>query len=63
MTVKELIKKLKTVNPTLSVMCSDIDEPSRVFEITVVKVKIAGRDEYPEDYNMPEGYPFLVLRS
>lgn len=63
MTVQELIQQLSQLNPDLTVMFQDPNANGGPFSVTRLQVHTAAEDEYPEDWNMPEGFTFVLLES
>lgn len=60
---KELVAKLLELDPELEVLQTDMDDSSSVWEILSVTEDTAGRDEFPDSYNLPEGCKFIRLDS
>ena len=63
MKVKDLIQQLLLQNQEQDVMFQDPNARGGPFSIERVSVEVADEDEYPEDYNMPEGYTFVLLQA
>lgn len=64
MNILKLIDELKSIHEThgdISVMVS-VDECG-VFDVHSIKYNVAGYDEYPEDWNMPEGFQFVNIKA
>lgn len=63
MKVKELIEKLSDLDQDLEVMFQDPNAHGGPFSVQRLSVDIAEDGEYPEDWNMPEGYTFVLLEA
>lgn len=37
------------------------EENGDLVEVEAVKFKVAGKNEYPKDWNMPEGFEFVKI--
>lgn len=59
MKAKDLAAKLLE-HPELDVLFSDQNEGS-VCSVENVRIETAEEDQYPKDWNMPEGYTFWKL--
>lgn len=60
MNVKELIKALEKCDPELDVLVTDLNNSSHVWGFLTVEETVS-EGEFPDDYNMPEGYRFVRL--
>lgn len=63
MNISELIQRLQAIQAVhgdLPVMYRDGDGDS-VWGLFSVKHEIAEEDEYPEDWDMPQGFEFVLL--
>lgn len=66
LTVDELLKQLLELkkqnkeNGKLEVFVDGDGEP---FAATKIEVETAGKDWYPESYNMPEGFTYLMIKT
>ncbi len=64
MTVQELIEKLSKVsNKNMEVFFQDPNSHGGPFCVGSFKTETADEDEYPDDWNMPEGYTFVLLEN
>lgn len=61
MKVKDLIAHLEKENQDLDVRCEG-DSEFGPFSVELVMEKTAEKDEYPEDFDMPGGYKFILLK-
>lgn len=64
MKILELATKLKAIydeQGDIEVFFRDPNTDQGPFEVNRVTNREAEEDEYPEDYNMPEGYKFVEL--
>ena len=61
MLVKDLIKKLKEYDEDQDVMFQDGRSDS-IFSVLRVGEKVS-EGHYPDDWEMPEGYKFILLES
>ena len=63
MTILELATRLKAIydeHGDVPVMFTDPNRGS-TFEVFTVKHRVAKEDEFPEDWNMPEGFEFVDI--
>lgn len=66
MTIIELVKKLKVIHDKhgdIEVMFQDPNSGEGPFAVEVVSRCVAEEDEFPEDWNMPEGFEFVELKN
>jgi len=64
MKIFELAERLKAIydeHGDIEVFFRDPNSWQGPFEVGQVTQRTAEEDEYPEDYNMPEGYKFVEL--
>lgn len=64
MKIAALIKKLEAIKAkqgNVEVMFDDGDGDSGPWAISAVKFSVAEEDEYPEDFDMPEGFKFALI--
>jgi hypothetical protein len=64
MKIFELATRLKAIydeHGDIEVFFRDPNTDQGPFEVGRVAQRTAEEDEYPEDYNMPEGYKFVEL--
>jgi hypothetical protein len=62
MKISEVMQRLQAIQNQygdLPVMFEALD--SGVWELFVVKREVAEADQYPEDWEMPEGFEFVKL--
>lgn len=64
MNVKQLIDNLKSFEKEYGsdIEVMFIDDNNDAWSINSVTHKVAEHNEYPEDWDMPEGYSFIQLR-
>ncbi len=60
MKVKELLERLSGLDPEMDVLFEDGDSNSGPWAVQDVEVSVS-EGQYPEDFNMPEGYTFVLL--
>lgn len=63
MTILELANRLKAIydeHGDVPVMFTDPNNGS-TYEVFTVKHRVAEEDEYPEDWDMPEGFEFVDI--
>lgn len=64
MKVKDLVERLQSVDQELDVMFTDPnDHTCSIYLVWKLSEKVATKDEYPDDWNMPEGYKFILLEN
>ena len=66
MTILELANRLKEIydeKGDIEVMFHDPNNNDGPFSIGPITAEIAGEDEFPKDFNMPEGFEFVLLRN
>lgn len=62
MIARELAEELMK-NPDVVVMVHQPSmNPDSIVQVTEVELNVAEEGEYPEDWNMPEGFTFLHLK-
>ena len=65
MKISEVIKQLQGIQDErgdIDVMFRDGDSDG-VWEVAAVRWKVASENEYPEDWNMPEGTEFVLVTN
>ena len=62
MKVKELIEALSKVDPELEVFQADINNSSHVWGVSNVREDVSF-GQFPDDYDMPEGFEYVRLLS
>lgn len=63
MKISALIKKLEKLQEkhgNVDVMAQDLNSDS-VWSIGSAKFNVAEEDDYPEDWDMPAGYKFIMI--
>ena len=66
MKIAQLIKKLQAMESkhgNIHVLFQDPDGDSGPFECNVLSFRVAEEDEFPESYDMPEGFKFVLLEN
>jgi hypothetical protein len=66
MKVKQLIARLEKLGKqhgNVEVMFSDPNDEGSVYSINFTSREVADEDEYPDDWGMPEGFKFILLRN
>ena len=64
MKTSEMIAKLQTIQAEhgdIEVMFQDVESCAGPWSATSACVEVAGEDQYPEDWNMPEGFKFVEI--
>ncbi len=65
MKISEMIdrlEKIKAENGDIDVMFND-PESQGPYSTTSVRVSVAEKDDYPDDWDMPEGFTFVDIGS
>ena len=62
MKVKELIQKLSKVDQDLEVIVDEINDSSHVWGVSEVH-ECESEGEFPDDYDMPEGYKYALITN
>lgn len=65
MTILELANRLKAIydaHGDIPVMFTDPNSDS-TFEVLIVKHRVAEEDEYPKEWDMPEGFEFVEISN
>lgn len=65
MKVKALIERLQDIANEHGDVEVMFEEPNtdEIFEANIVKFRVADNEEFPEDWDMPEGFSFIVIRN
>lgn len=66
MKILELANQLKAIydeHGDIDVLFTDPNSNQGPFDVGSTEFRVAEEDEYPEDFNMPEGYKFVVLTN
>ena len=64
MKIFELAEQLKAIydeHGNIDVMFAGPNRDTNPYEVCKVLFRVAQEDEYPEDFDMPEGYEFVEL--
>ena len=64
MKIFELAEKLKEIydmHGNIEVFFAGPNRDTNPYEVGKVEFRVAVEDEYPEDFDMPEGYEFVEL--
>ncbi len=68
MTIDEMLVSLTNLKDAhgggdIQVMFKDPNSNGGPFGVSTATIEIAEEDEYPEDWNMPEGFTFVLLEA
>lgn len=66
MKILELANQLKAIydgHGDIDVFFTDPNSNQGPFAVGGTEFRVAEEDEYPEDFNMPEGYKFVELTN
>ena len=66
MKINALIKKLAAIQSkqgNVEVMFEDGNGDYGPWSISDVKFNVAEEDEFPEDFDMPEGFKFVLIQN
>ena len=66
MKASQMIKQLNSIQAKhgdIEVMFTDPNSSGGPFAVTSVSVEVAEEDQYPEEFDMPEGFTFVDLCS
>lgn len=61
--VIDRLEKIKAENGDIEVMFTDPNSSGGPFGVTSVSFEVAEEDQYPEEFDMPEGFKFVDLGS
>lgn len=66
MKISALIKKLEKIqakNGNVEVMFAGPNHDQDPYEVNSVEFEVSDNDTFPEDYNMPAGFKFVLLNN
>ena len=61
MTAEEVANELMKNPKTVVMVHQPSSNPDSIVEVTEVDLRVAEEGEFPEDWNMPEGFTFIHL--
>ena len=57
------VAKILLETPELDVLFQDPNSNGGPFSVESAQLRIAAKDEFPEDFDMPEGFTFILLEA
>lgn len=63
MNAKQVIAILSKVPPEMEVMIQDGESTRGPWEINWIQVHTASKNEFPNDFNMPAGFKFVLIEN
>ena len=61
--VIERLEAIKERDGDVDAMFQDPNSHGGPFPVTSLDLKVAQEDEYPNDFNMPKGFKFVLLEN